>query len=388
MMRGSIVGVPAIGLVAALALVGFAGCTRKSAESRSAGEAQAVLVSATEVVEAASRDLQSGTSFTGELQPAEIVEVVARFDGDLEKVLVREGQSVRLGQSLAVYRPRDVKDASQAADAEYQAAQAGLAAAENAERRAKRLLEAGAASSSDLEAAETQRSAAEAGLRAAEARRNRASDDEERLEVPSPIDGAVSNVLVHSGDRTAIGDRLFTVVDTRTLELSATVPSEALARVRPGTPIRFHLDSFPGETFEGKVDRVNPTTEPGTRQVRIYMRLPNPEGRLVGGLFASGRVVDQTRTQATSAPVAALRQEGTEQVVYAVKDGIARRIPVRTGLVDEAAGVVELIGDVSPGDALLTGVLPGLRDGVPIRILGGNGAVAPGNVAAPAADKK
>jgi membrane fusion protein, multidrug efflux system len=378
-----------VGFVLALVFVLSAGCSREASKSRAAEGATAVLVSASEIVEAEARDLESGTSFTGELQPAEIVEIVARFDGDLDKVLVREGQAVRRGQSLAVYMPRDVKDAWQAADAEYQAAQAGLIAAQNGERRAQRLLDAGAASPSDLEVAKAQRTAAEAGLRAAEARRNKATEDQERLDVPSPITGSVSKVLVHSGDRTAIGDRLFTVVDTNTLELSATVPSEALGRVGPGAPIRFRLDSFPGETFEGKVDRVNPTTELGTRQVRIYMRLPNPDGRLVGGLFAIGRVVDQAKTGATSAPLSVLRQEGAEQVVYAVKGGIAQRIVVTTGLVDEQLGVVELIGDVSPGDELLTGVLPGIKNGVPVQILGSQaGGAASGGAKTPATEKK
>ncbi len=373
----------------AFALALSAGCAREAAKSRAVQESPAVLVSASEIVEAKARDLESGTSFTGELQPGEIVEVMARFDGDLEKVLVREGQAVRRGQSLAVYMPRDVKDEWQAADAEYQAAQAGLIAAQNAERRAQRLLDAGAASPSDLEAANAQRTASEAGLRAAEARRNRAAEDQERLSVPSPITGSVSKVLVHSGARTAIADPLFTVVDTNTLELSATVPSEALGRVGPGAPIRFRLDSFPGETFEGKVDRVNPTTEPGTRQVRIYMRLPNPDGRLVGGLFAIGRVVDQSKIGATSAPISVLRQEGTEKVVYAVKGGIAQRIVVVTGLVDEQSGVVELIGDVSPGDELLTGVLPGLKNGVAVQVLGNQtGEAASGGGQTPATEKK
>ena len=200
MMRGASFGVTAASLVLAVLLAGSAGCARKTAES-STQDASAVLVSASEVVKAEARDLESGISFTGELLPAEIVEVVARFDGDLEKVFVREGQAVQLGQSLATYAPRDVKDAWQAADAGYQAAQASMIAAENAERRAKRLLDAGAASPSDLEAAKAQRAAAEAGLRAAEAYRNRASEDQERLDVPSPITGSMAKVLVHSGDR-------------------------------------------------------------------------------------------------------------------------------------------------------------------------------------------
>jgi len=348
---------------------GLSSCARKSAESRSAEEQQAVLVSAADLAVAETRRLEAGISFSGELQPTEIVEVVARFDGDLEKVLVKEGQAVRKGESLAVYKPRDIKDAEQAAEAECQAAASGLVAARNAEQRARRLLDAGAASPSDMEAAEAGRAAAEARARAAEAYRNKAQDDAERLAVPSPITGQVSKVMVHSGDRTAIGDRLAQVVDNSVLELSATVASEALGLVRRGAPIRFRIDAFPGESFEGNVDRVNPTTEPGTRQIRVYMRLPNPDGRLVGGLFASGRVIDETREGATAAPLAAIRKEGQEQVVYRLEKGVARRVPVRIGLVDEEAGVGEMIGQLAPGDSLLTGVLPGLRDGVAIRIL-------------------
>ncbi len=77
----------------------------------------------------------------------------------------------------------------------------------------KRLFDAGAASSSDLEAAEAQRSAAQAAVDNAVAMRNRAKEDAERLDVPSPITGWVSKVFVHGGDRTAVGDRLFTIVD-------------------------------------------------------------------------------------------------------------------------------------------------------------------------------
>jgi len=329
------------------------------------------------VVRAETRRLESGVSFTGELSPVEVVDVVAHFDGDLEAVLVREGQAVRRGQPLARYKPRDVKDAWQAADAELQSARANLDVAQNAERRARRLLEAGAAAPSELEATEAGRRAAEAQVRSAEARVNKASEDSVRLDVPSTTTGWVSKVHVHAGSRTAIADPIVTLVKTDTLELSATVPAEALGRVQRGTPIRFHVDAYPGEVFSGSIDRLSPTTEPGTRQVRIYMRLPNPGRRLVGGLFASGRVVDASKERATAAPLAALRQEGAEQVVYRLQGGVAQRLPVRTGLLDEEAGVVEVLGSVGPGDSLLTGVLPGLRQGVRVRVLG-NGAGATG----------
>jgi len=369
-----IILVPVALILAAGAVAGI-GCARRSAGSKGADPAVArVLVSSKDIVRVDTRRLESGVSFTGELQPSQTVEITARFAGDLEDVLVREGQHVGRGEALAKFRPRDVNDQLESANAQLLAAHAGLRAAENGERRARKLLAAGAAAPSDLEAAEALRTAADAQVRAAEAMKNRAQEDAERLDVPAPIAGGVSKVFVHEGARVAIGDPIMTLVDTETLELSATVPSEAIARVQPGTLIRFRLDAYPGERFEGKVDRVNPTTEPGTRQVRIYMRLPNPDGRLVGGLFATGRVVDAIKENAQAAPVAALRKEGSDQVVYRVRDGKAQRISIQTGLLDEEANVVELIGDLSAGDSLLSGVVPGLREGAQIRVLTGNPA--------------
>jgi hypothetical protein len=94
---------------AVLAYAGGSGCSRGSADSKEKAE-QAVLVDPSDVVTAVARRLEAGVSFTGEMRAMQTVDVIARFDGDLEKVLVREGQAVRQGQALAIYRPRDIKD--------------------------------------------------------------------------------------------------------------------------------------------------------------------------------------------------------------------------------------------------------------------------------------
>lgn len=351
-------------------LLAATGCTKKDAASKTTDE-NVVQVNAADVARVESRTLESGVAFTGDLAPVQTVEINARFEGDLESVMAREGQRVRKGQALAKYLPTDVNDRLAAAEAGVLAARAGLSAADNGARRVKKLADAGAASPSDLEAADAQKTAAQAALDNAIAVRNRAQEDAARLDVPSPIDGWVSKVAVHGGDRTAVGDPLFVVVDNTTLELSATVPAEALSRVQLGTPIRFRVDGYPNETFEGKVDRVNPTTEPGTRQVRIYMRLPNPDGRIVGGLFASGRVVDTVRENAVTAPLSAIRKEGQQDVVYRLRSGRAQKVIIRKGVIDDDRGVVELIGDVTVGDSLLTGILPGLKDSAKVLILSG-----------------
>lgn len=334
-----------------------------------------MLVSPSDVVCAARHRLESGITFTGELKPQLAISVTARFDGDISRVLVREGQAVRRDQSLALFRPRDVQDLAKAAEADWLAAKAGLAAAQNAARRAQRLLAAGAAAPSELEAAEAALAAEEARVSVAEAARNHAREDAEKLVVPAPIDGWISRILMHDGDRPALGDPLLNIVNTDTLELAATIPSESLARVRVGTQIRFRTDAFPGEAFTGRVDRIGATTEPGTRQIMVYARIPNPGHRLVGGLFASGRVIDAGREDVLAAPLAVLRGEGGESVVYRLRRERAERVVVTTGLIDEVAGLMELIGPVAAGDSLLMGVLPGIKEGVRVRILTDAGVV-------------
>ncbi len=364
-----IVATGAILVWVAAAGCGSAASEKKIEAARKAAAEQAVLVNVVDVNVATRRRLESGISFTGELKPTDEVKVTARFDGDLQDIFVREGSRVRRGQSMAAYNPRDVQNDRAAAEAGLLAAKSALVSAENTARRAKRLLDAGAAAPADLEAAEAARSAAEAQVRAATSQSELAADNAARLAVPAPITGSVSQVFVHAGDRPGIGDPLFTLVRTDTLELSATLPSESLGRVQRGTPIVIRVDAFPGESFTGVVDRINPATEPGTRQIRIYTRVPNTDGRLVGGLFASGRVVDQAKDDAVTASVDVLRREGGDQVVYRLRGGIASRTVVQTGLLDEERGMTELIGAIAPGDSLLSGIVPGLRDGVKVRLI-------------------
>jgi membrane fusion protein (multidrug efflux system) len=329
-------------------------------------------------------DAAKAQAASADAQIASAQAQLVRAQADLRKVSTDLDRQKQLRAANAVPQERvDNAQASyDAAQAALQAAQADLEVADNAVRRAKRLVDAGAAAPTELENATSARKGAEARVRAAQAGLNNAEENAQKLSVTSPLRGTVSHVLVHSGDRTAVGDKLMTLVDTSTMELSATVPSEVLSSVRPGTAIEFRVDAFPGETFTGRLDRLNPTTEPGTRQVRVYMRLPNPDHKLVGGLFASGRIIRAVQERATAAPLAALRQEGGEQVVYRMRNGLAERLAVQVGIVDEVDGVVGLKGGPAPGDSLLTGVLPGLRPGARVRILSGTtnggGAAAEG----------
>ena len=110
--------------------------------------------------------------------------------------------------------------------------------------------------------------------------------------------------LVEPGERVARGATLFTVVRNDRLELAASVPARSAADIRPGQPVRFVAD---GQTLEGRVARVSPTINPATRAVEVYAQVANPNGRLKGNTFATGRIVGRTVADALLVPSAAVR---------------------------------------------------------------------------------
>jgi len=240
------------------------GCSGKDAAGDAAAalaERAALLVSPDDVVQARTIRLESGVSFTGELTPIQITDVVARFEADLEKVLVREGQAVRRSVAGGVRATGRGRCAAVRAG-RAAGAQAALAAAESAHRRragcwtpAPRLP---ATWSRPKRPARPRRLACAPPRRSA----TTARENSQELAVPAPIGGSISRLMVHDGSRTAVGDPLMTIVDTRTLELSATLASEALAGVQPGAASTLPRGRLSRQSFEGVVDRVNPTTNP------------------------------------------------------------------------------------------------------------------------------
>ena len=106
-------------------------------------------------------------------------------------------------------------------------------------------------------------------------------------------------------------------------------------------PVEFTVNAYPGRTFTGRVERINPAADPTTRQVRIYVAIPNTGGRLVSGLFADGRVATDARS-AVVAPRNALDVRGLRPTAVRLKNGRAERVEVELGLEDEATERVEI----------------------------------------------
>ena len=111
--------------------------------------------------------------------------------------------------------------------------------------------------------------------------------------IRAPLTGVVSSREVNRGDVVSPGTALFTVIDPSSMRLEASVPSDDLSALRVGAKVEFTVRGY-DQTFPGTIERIAPQADAATRQVPIYVAIPNVGGRLVAGLYAEGRVVSQS----------------------------------------------------------------------------------------------
>jgi membrane fusion protein (multidrug efflux system) len=158
------------------------------------------------------------------------------------------------------------------------------------------------------------------------------------------------------------------------LQLTASVPTEWLAELRIGRSVLLTVAQLDSSEVSGRISRINPTADPATRQIQIYVDVPNPRETLVGGLFVSGRVLTREAAHAVAVPRPAVRYQGEDRAPFAfvVEHGRLARRPIGVGIADDAQGLVEITSGVAAGDTVIVGPVEGLAGGTPIRI--GNGS--------------
>ena len=361
------------GLAAALALA----CGGDAATADGAvGEREAVVLASADVATARLGQLQTGPTLTGSLQPADIVQLRAQIPGTVAELRVDRGTAVRAGQVLAVIEAAGIRSQAAGARAAVAAAEANLAVARQQLEAARTLSQAGAMSEIDFRTAEAGFEAAQAQVAAARAQAAGAGEQASRAIVRSPLTGVVSARAVEEGEPVSPGDDIVTVVDASRLELAGQVPVQEAARVRVGQPVRFTLDAYPGRDFRGSVARIDPTADPNTRQVGIYVRLPNPGGEIIGGQFARGRVLGDV-AEAVVVPQGAVRQEGEESYVLVIENGRVVRRAVVLGARDEASGEVGIASGLRAGEQVIAAPSATLAAGTAVTVAADPAGTAP-----------
>lgn len=331
--------------------------------------AATITLAATDVSVVQAGTIEAVSAISGDLQPIETVAIRSRIEGDLDAVLVREGDRVRTGQVLARFEPSEQESALRSAEADRASARSDLANAQwNAEQSAQ-LFKAGAISERDNKAAQQTVSSAQARLAATDSRVRSTSSVVRDTRVLSPTNGTVDKRQVESGEHVARGATMFSVVRNDILELAAAMPARDASTIRVGQPVRFIAD---GKSFAGQVARLSPTIDPVTRSVTVYVQIPNPSGALRGGTFASGQVISRTIDNVLTIPRNAIHQTQNAEAlyVYRIVNKTIDVATIRTGVVDDQRGMVEVIEGLKAGERIVSGNVGNLGRGMLVSIAG------------------
>ena len=346
-------------------------------QGRQPRTATAVL-GANDVAKVTRGTIEAGIPIAGDLRPIETATVRARFDGILERVLVREGQQVAAGALLAKFESVEQESAFKSADADRLASKSDYETQQWNYDQSKELFKVGAIAERDLRTAQQAADAARARLAAAEARLRTAANVLRDTRVVAPFAGGIATRKVQTGENTLRGAEMFTLVRSSILELTASLPARRASEVKAGQPVRFTAD---GRQFEGRVARVNPVIDPASRSITVYVQIPNPKNELKGNTFSTGQIIAQKFTGVLVMPQGAVRNgqgENARLFVYKIEGGQLRVTPVQLGIVDEASGLVEVRSGLAERDEVVVGNVGTIGRDMKVQVIGSESKSARG----------
>lgn len=354
-------------VVAALAIgVGLRVSKRAAAETRGAG-AQAVTLefAAADLAFVEPAALTRWLPLSGTLQPVDQTTVKSKVSGEIRQVTVREGQAVKAGQVIVRFDTADLEAKLTDRVGALEASRAQLALAEKTRAQNQLLLKQNFISQTAYDSAESNLSVTQGTLKSIEAQAQLAKNALRDAVVAAPLSGTVAKRHVQPGEKVSFDAPLVTIVDLTEMELQAMVPANDTPTLAVGMKVALAIDGFGDRRFTGTIERINPTTEAGTRAILVFIHIPNPDAALRGGMFGTGRVTLAAGAPVPTLPAVAIRTEAGQTFVWTIENGKLTRRIVTVGRRDDSAGRVEIKNALPPAVPILAAPFDNLKVGAP-----------------------
>lgn len=340
-----------------------------------------------DVVTVEARELALRLPLSGSLAPLAQATVKSKVSGVVLATTVREGMNVSAGQVIARLDDADARARVAQQSALVKEASARLAMAAKNEANSQALLKQNYISQNSFDTTRNSVELAQAAVDAARAQLDLARIALNDTVIRAPLAGVVSKRFVQAGEKLSPDSPVMAIVDLQHLTLDAQVPASDIPRVQVGQDVRFKVDGFDGRAFSGKVARINPAAEPGSRAMLVYISVDNSDRVLRAGMFAKGDITTRKSTPRPIVPLAALRKDGARDVVYKVEGGKVLAQPVELGMRNLDEGMAEVTAGVEPGAVLLAVPLDGVKPGSAVKLateLAGEPAKVPAAASTPA----
>ena len=349
-------------------------------------------------VPAQERMLQEGLDVTGTLMADAKTDMASEIDKRIVEVPVERGTTVKEGAVLMRLDDQDAINYLREAEAteaqtrerlglkpdqpfnplttpDVMQARAALDRAEADYKRFAQLVDEGAVSRSEHDFKRADYLSAKAQYETTlnqvrnlfqllQAQRARVAMARKALEdtvIRAPFSGLVAEKCVNVGSYAKKGEKLLTLVRVDPLRIELTIPEAAVAAIKKGQRVSFTVQSYPDRRFAGTIAYIGPALKAESRALVVEALVPNGNGMLQPGLFATARIELPAARPSIMVPTSAARNEGGVFTLYVVKnDRVTLRI-VQVGR--EADGMVEVVRGLAVGERVVRQGQQGLADG-------------------------
>jgi multidrug efflux pump subunit AcrA (membrane-fusion protein) len=342
---------------------------------------------------------------SGNVEAAETAYLSFQVAGQVRKVFVEEGQSVRAGQVLAELDVRDYQyrlsaAAAQAgvADASLQKANAGLRKQELAQakvdldrvedeyKRMKALHERGSLAPNDYKkieaaylAARERYSMAQEGTRSedklaakdafhgAQAQEKIAKKALADTRLTAPFAGIIAKKDVENGMLVSSSHPVFVLMSLQPAKVRVGVPEAEIGKIRIGQKATIQIPSLGSKDFEGRVETIGFAADPAARTFSVKISVPNPRLELRAGMVAESRIETGEKVSAMTVPGQAIVRDAqgatTVFVFFPEKNRVyARRVDTGSVFGRE----VEIIRGLSGSEKVVVGGQQLVHEGAPV----------------------
>jgi RND family efflux transporter MFP subunit len=183
----------------------------------------------------------------------------------------------------------------------------------------------------------------------------------ERAGIRAPFAGRIADLDVVPGQWVNPSDQLLSVIDLNPIEVEVQVLESEVALLQAGRGASVAFAAFPGETFTGRIATINPRVDRDTRTARVTVAIPNPDGRILPGMYARVSLEARKFPDRILVPRSAILERDRRTMLFVFEGegqtGLAKWRYVTTGLRNDS--LVEILLDrdtdvVEPGEWVLT----------------------------------
>jgi membrane fusion protein, multidrug efflux system len=303
----------------------------------------------------------------GTLKPFEEVVICPEVDGILKTVNIDEGKVVKKGDVLAEIKDTDFVLDLQRAEAGLRQAEAALANTKTEYQRKESLLKEELVTRQQFDDVSTRMIIAKNDQDKAKSTLDLARQRLSKTRIICPVNGAVKEKRLTSGDFARASVPIATIMMVDTLKLVFSVGEKDVSRIKKGQEVVFSLDTYRDKEFKGKVSTIYSGLDDRTRTLTIEALVPNSDSSLKAGFFAKVKVYTENEKNAVLIPTTSIVYDESKSKVFTLEGNTAREKLVKTG--DSFGDFIEIVDGLTGGEKLVVVGQNNLADGVKVNVL-------------------